>query len=639
MPPDAGRNCGEKHGSEATCTLQAAMLQFGGTASVLFGTALAFVFLLLTRTHSREAHASSSRAEKILQLVVWVVSVISALIFIPFNLYHPAGPVCYISEQIEVCDSEDPDYCWYVYSGNSGHPFNILLENIPVVLAIFLPVVVCVLMNIIFIGAIYFYVRGIEARIKEASQSRRLSLTTRQSLTARETNLEQSSKVAEQRMPSSYIDDVEENRSSMNGSEESETDGEDQTLASSESQQQRRSIMVAKQGMWYIVGFFGTFGSSIVSGFYYVINSESNEALDNWSYFFLALQGFWNFIIFSRRRDMKTIAGVKARGFVWNQGLGVICFYKMAVDCLSKKSSLCGKDTGQARDNAQAVDSAPIGQNNPHAPLNKPNEDNNLQGDPTRSDSTSKLERPSQYNSKVSWKSSLVSELGASKLSIAIPCQDWGDTIHTQDRSPAKPNRCPSDVYPNSELDSQEDSEQENLPNDSDPATPQEFAPSSDIDPDPEFGEGDSVSSQDIPFVVEENTLSTITNSVTGSEAQKMIHEVGESPMMETYSAKKQKQTVSNLLPKVLPTLPSRDNRTISELTDSIGCYDIEEHDEQAAAPIGDPGASQQSSSPAMPLRVASEIEEQALTTTNSLCVSQRSCPPKLPTRVVSETE
>ena len=667
MPPDAGRNCGEKYGSEATCTLQAVMLQFGGTASVLFGTALAIVFLLLTRTHSREAHAASSRMEKTLQLVVWIVSVVSALIFIPFDLYHPAGPICHVSEQIEVCDNEDPDHCWYVYSGNSGPAFNILLENIPVVLAVFLPVVVCVLMNIVIIGFIYVHMRKIEARIKETSQSRRLSMTTRQSVTARETTLDQSSKVA--------VSDVD----AVNGSEGSETDGGEETFVSSESQQQRRrSIMVAKQGIWYIVGFFGTFGLSFVSGTYYVINDESNKALENWSYFFLALQGFWNFIIFSRRRDMKTSAGIKARVYVWNQGFGAIPFYKMSVGCLTKTRSLCGKDTGQTRENADAGDSVPGGPNNQELPLNTPTKKNNLRGDPASSDIASESETPSQYNSKVSWKSSLVSELGSSRVSIGGPGQDWGDTVHTQDRSPAKPNRCPSDVFPNSELMSEEDSEQDTLPEESNPATPQESAPSTPnrehsdigIDPNSELSEGESVSSQDVPFVLEEKTLSTITNSVTESEAafwrrqrrrgpsdhislggsihplstpirtsiKNLIQGKVGNPMKEPQSVKTQKDAVFNLIPKALPTTPSRENRTISELSDSIGCYDSEEHHRQAAASISDIHASQRSLSPAMPLRVASEIEEQALPAASNLCLSQRSCPPEMPTRVASET-
>lgn len=100
----------------------------------------------------------------------------------------------------------------------------------------------------------------------------------------------------------------------------SSQNGMDRSVASSHGTLNtgRRSRTVAVQGLWYIAGFFATFLLGTISVIYFIITGEWSPALYRASYFFLACQGAWNFIVFSKgRREMKTKVGRVAKNILW----------------------------------------------------------------------------------------------------------------------------------------------------------------------------------------------------------------------------------------------------------------------------------------------------------------------------------
>ncbi|CAB9514897.1 expressed unknown protein [Seminavis robusta] len=81
----------------------------------------------------------------------------------------------------------------------------------------------------------------------------------------------------------------------------------------------KRSQLIAQQGMWYIAGFFMTYGFATISVLVFAIASKWNPPLDRTSYFFLAGQAVFNFLVFSRgRQQMKTRMGAKLKSWIWN---------------------------------------------------------------------------------------------------------------------------------------------------------------------------------------------------------------------------------------------------------------------------------------------------------------------------------
>lgn len=96
--------------------------------------------------------------------------------------------------------------------------------------------------------------------------------------------------------------------------------GADRSVASSRGQLNtgRRSRTVAIQGLWYIAGFFATYLVGTISVIYFIITGMWSIPLYRASYFFLAFQGVWNFIVFSKgRREMKTKAGRLVKKTLW----------------------------------------------------------------------------------------------------------------------------------------------------------------------------------------------------------------------------------------------------------------------------------------------------------------------------------
>ena len=98
----------------------------------------------------------------------------------------------------------------------------------------------------------------------------------------------------------------------------------------------RRSRVAAVQGMWYIGGFLLTFGPQTLNVFIFFVTGKFIAPVYRMSYFFFALQGVWNFLIFSRgKREMKTWVGKRAKGLVWG---GLCChFYQRARKAMSRE--------------------------------------------------------------------------------------------------------------------------------------------------------------------------------------------------------------------------------------------------------------------------------------------------------------
>ena len=96
---------------------------------------------------------------------------------------------------------------------------------------------------------------------------------------------------------------------------------------------QKRSHGVAVQGMWYIAGFLLTFGVTTISIAAFLITGGWIAPLYRAGYTFFALQGFWNFLVFSRgRRKMRTWAGRMVKALIWDHCFWLCCKCK----CLSK---------------------------------------------------------------------------------------------------------------------------------------------------------------------------------------------------------------------------------------------------------------------------------------------------------------
>ncbi|CAB9503176.1 expressed unknown protein [Seminavis robusta] len=111
----------------------------------------------------------------------------------------------------------------------------------------------------------------------------------------------------------------------------------DSTPNSNRPRSHKRSQIVAQQGMWYIAGFFMTYGIVTISVLVFLISGEWNEPLDHASYFFLSCQGVFNFLVFSHgRRQMKTWLGAKLKSWIWKSAS-----YCRSVCHLLKQLTLC----------------------------------------------------------------------------------------------------------------------------------------------------------------------------------------------------------------------------------------------------------------------------------------------------------
>jgi hypothetical protein len=118
----------------------------------------------------------------------------------------------------------------------------------------------------------------------------------------------------------------------------------------------RRSRIVATQGMCYIGGFLITYGLASMCVVFVLIDKKWQPQLDRASYFFLALQGLWNFLVFSRgRTTMKTQLGAKLKKCIWDTPW--CCYWLCPCICVCRRPS--SPASSMVEDNVQELDHQP----------------------------------------------------------------------------------------------------------------------------------------------------------------------------------------------------------------------------------------------------------------------------------------
>lgn len=95
-------------GSAATCRFQGFIFQLGVFASLLFNGSIAAVYLLMVRY--KWTKQQLVKLFRPVVMVVWTLSLVSALALQLFDLYHPVGPICWINVP------QLPEHC-----NNSNH--------------------------------------------------------------------------------------------------------------------------------------------------------------------------------------------------------------------------------------------------------------------------------------------------------------------------------------------------------------------------------------------------------------------------------------------------------------------------------------------------------------------------------------
>ena len=272
-----------------SCRFQGFLFQFGTMASLFFNASLAAVYLLMVQWNwSKRRLVQVFRP---LGILFWIISFGCALALLLLDLYHPVGPICWINSPVI------PKYCQdltaeeVLEQSECQDPADVT----PILIGMqVLPTWICIFLDTIIMCVIYSKTMRLE---QSASTSFKDSTLTRPPI---------DSETAEV-----HTGDNEDIVS---------TTGPTQTVRSSSSV---ASKVVATQGMWYIAGFFLTFGLNFVAVLVFMVSGSWNARLDRAAYFFVALQGFWNFLIFSRgRKDMKTVLGRKLKRLLWENSCG-----------------------------------------------------------------------------------------------------------------------------------------------------------------------------------------------------------------------------------------------------------------------------------------------------------------------------
>jgi hypothetical protein len=309
---------GTNHGTDGTCAFQGFILQFGYMASLLFSASLAVVYLLQTRYQWRPERLLVGHKLLVTIIVLWTVCLLSAVIPLCLDMYHWAGPLCWITapsaedclltDEVETIEcQEGRDVTFFVFS----------LQVIPVWL--------CIILDSIIMTMIYRTARSLERKAQQSHDKHQGHRDTNVDSTTGNpsgdvseriledpgmVNVDQTQHTSSTRAPP--LDDVEGQQSTTGVSRTSTK------LSTRSSHSRKRSRIVATQGMWYITGFFLTYGLATISIIVFITGGW-NPQLDRASYFFLALQGLWNFLIFSRgRKKMKTRIGAALKRWTWD---------------------------------------------------------------------------------------------------------------------------------------------------------------------------------------------------------------------------------------------------------------------------------------------------------------------------------
>jgi hypothetical protein len=362
------------------CKFQGFVIEMGFLASLSFNASLAVLYLLLFQYHWSETRVVQKFLTPI-SIALWIVSIGIALIPLGMNYYHDAGPNCWIAEppQTEdtledenlplVCHDDDykdahPDEC----KTSTEKTLTNLLFCLQVV-----PIVLCVIVDSVIMFIIYRKTRAME----DTALTRSFFgvAPSSRSSTAQENNLDWDDDSDEEageditpqdngkewkkpnKLPTpitSTTDAYSSQEPKPNGATMVEFNDEVQEALPSPPSitdadtvpptthntpaYNRRSRIIAVQGLWYIGGFFFTYGVATLSILIFLAMGEWNTQVYRASYFFMALQGAWNFVVFSRgRRAMKTCLGRYAKWLVWETKW---CRPAPCCHCVSKASSM-----------------------------------------------------------------------------------------------------------------------------------------------------------------------------------------------------------------------------------------------------------------------------------------------------------
>jgi len=304
---------GTNHGTHGTCVFQAFILQFGGLATFLFNASLAVIYLLVIRYpytwgKKNDEKQRVHKLEKRLQIGIWTVALVAAIVPLPMimDMYHSAGPICWIN--VHPADGQE----------HAGQNQNELQYTILSAALQVLPILFCILCDSIIMIVIYRTIRSQEEEVQQQQRSSGVETA-----------------ISSSRLHSDDPDDASSSSSSDDDDGDDDASNDSTVVAgpaTARVQMKKHtstSRMVAVQAMFYIAGFLLTFGFTALTFIIFFATGSWIPALDRASYFFLALQGLWNFLIFSRRRKMKTWIGEKARWIVW----GVIPRLATCRDC------------------------------------------------------------------------------------------------------------------------------------------------------------------------------------------------------------------------------------------------------------------------------------------------------------------
>lgn len=330
---------GTNKGTDATCTAQAMFLQFGGMSSLLFNASLAIVYFTIINYDWRELKVR--RLLQYLHVFVWVLSALVTLALFPLDFYHNTGPVCWIAPHPRACTES-----WLLPANETTDCLEGDNASLAIITLHLVPITIIVVGDSIFMCVIYSKIKDIEKR----SLSIQSALSSMDNFSA-DRDEQDDTFVANLRLEAIEEEGEEE---SDDGDHQLSWQAKDSALEKAdrledvldpppppkvqmgfvtpkapqpselstsskrvENKSRRRSRLVAEQGILYIGGFFLTFGPTVVSAIVFLATGEWNLKLDRTSYFFISLQGMWNFIIFSRRRRMKTVVGALLQSVVW----------------------------------------------------------------------------------------------------------------------------------------------------------------------------------------------------------------------------------------------------------------------------------------------------------------------------------
>lgn len=289
---------GQSYGTTGSCRFQGFIFQFGSLASLFFNASLAVVYLLMVQWNWSKIWLV--QVFRPLGILFWILSFGCALALLLLDLYHPVGPICWINSPVI------PGYCQEMTAEEIvlRPECQERMDVTPILIGMqLLPTWFCIFLDTVIMCVIY----SKTVRLERSSTSLRSSAMTRS--------------------PTDF--ETEEDRIGDDDDADDNLSGPTEIARSSSTV---ASKVVATQGMWYIAGFFLTFGLTFVAVLVFMISGDWNAKLDRASYFFVALQGFWNFLIFSRgRKEMKTGLGRKLKRLLWETSCG--CCY----GCLPKK--------------------------------------------------------------------------------------------------------------------------------------------------------------------------------------------------------------------------------------------------------------------------------------------------------------